>query len=165
MIGSGTDVPATTLCQSSPDTLSTPPHCHVDSDLLRFPSFSVGGTMVSADSIQTDYSAAFVRFSRISQDKTCSFHTVQAKFAMLTLWRKHPLLPRLVRFDLFSVFVHPVCVSPPAYFPPHICCDAVAFSYLIPPCQRRIEDSHPNYVSCLTYNKKPRGNRGVEKYS
>ncbi len=62
----------------------------------------------------------------------------------------------------FPVFVHPVCVSPPAYFPPHICCDAVAFSYLIPPCQRRIEDSHPNYVSCLTYNKKPRGNRGVE---
>ena len=27
---------------SSPDTLSTPPHCYVDSDLHRFPSFSRG---------------------------------------------------------------------------------------------------------------------------
>ena len=33
---------------------------------------------------------------------------------------------------------------------PHYC-DAVAFGYLIPPCQRLIEDFHPGYVSCLTY--------------
>ena len=33
---------------------------------------------------------------------------------------------------------------------PHYC-DAVAFGYLIPPCQRLIGDFHPSYVSCLTY--------------
>ena len=35
---------------------------------------------------------------------------------------------------------------------PHYC-DAVAFGYLIPPCQRLIGDFHPSYVSCLTYNR------------
>ncbi len=35
---------------------------------------------------------------------------------------------------------------------PHYC-DAVAFGYLIPLCQRLIGDFHPSYVSCLTYNK------------
>ena len=33
---------------------------------------------------------------------------------------------------------------------PHYC-DAVAFGYLIPPCQRLIGDFHPSYVSYLTY--------------
>ena len=38
---------------------------------------------------------------------------------------------------------------------PHYC-DAVAFGYLIPPCQRLIGDSHPSYVSCLTYKRNGR---------
>ena len=42
VIGPGTNVPAATLYLSSSDTLSTPPHCYVDSDLHRFPSFSRG---------------------------------------------------------------------------------------------------------------------------
>jgi len=37
---------------------------------------------------------------------------------------------------------------------PHYC-DAVAFGYLIPPCQRLIGDFHPSYVSCLTYYESP----------
>ena len=42
VIGPGTDVPAATLYLSSSDTLTTPPHRYVDSDLHRFPSFSRG---------------------------------------------------------------------------------------------------------------------------
>ena len=43
--------------------------------------------MASADSLQTDCSAALSRFSRVSQDKARSFHTVQAEFTMRTLDR------------------------------------------------------------------------------
>ena len=41
-IGPETLVPAATLYLSSADTLTTPPHCHVDSDLHRLPSLSRG---------------------------------------------------------------------------------------------------------------------------
>ncbi|MBQ3525579.1 MAG: hypothetical protein IJA63_04820, partial [Akkermansia sp.] len=36
---------------------------------------------------------------------------------------------------------------------PHYC-GAVAFGYLIPPCQRLIGDFHPSCASCLTYTGK-----------
>ena len=36
-------------------------------------------------------------------------------------------------------------------------CDAVAFGYLIPLCQRLFGDFHPSYMSCLTYRKKTAG--------
>ena len=39
MIGPGTKIPAATLYLSSSDTLTTPPHRYVDSDLHRFPFF------------------------------------------------------------------------------------------------------------------------------
>lgn len=42
VIGPGTDVPAATLYLSSSDTLTTPPHRYVDSDLHRFPSLGRG---------------------------------------------------------------------------------------------------------------------------
>ena len=51
----------------------------------------------------------------------------------------------------YSVLVHPVCVSPPASFPPPIS----VTRYLILPCLRLIGDFHPSYVSCLTYQKSP----------
>ena len=83
-----------------------------------------GGTMASADSLQTDYSAALSRFSRVSQDKARGFHTVQAEFTMRTLDRVsgvsiHCYLTSCA-LAFYSVLVHPVCVSPPASFPPHI---------------------------------------------
>ena len=83
-----------------------------------------GGTMASADSLQTDYSATLSRFSRVSQDKARSFHTVQAEFTMRTLDRVsgvsiHSCLTSCA-LALYSVLVHPVCVSPPASSPPHI---------------------------------------------
>ena len=43
--------------------------------------------------------------------------------------------------------------SMPGFLPTPHYCDAVAFGYLIPPCQRLIGDFHPSYVSCLTYYK------------
>ena len=43
--------------------------------------------MASADSLQTDCSAALSRFSRVSQDKARSFHTVQAESTMRILDR------------------------------------------------------------------------------
>ena len=83
-----------------------------------------GGTMASADSLQTDYSAALSRFSRVSQDKARSFHTVQAEFTMRTLDRVSGVSIQCCltscTLALYSVLVHPVCVSPPASFPPHI---------------------------------------------
>ncbi|MBQ3525601.1 MAG: hypothetical protein IJA63_04930, partial [Akkermansia sp.] len=43
---------------------------------------------------------------------------------------------------------------------PHYC-GAVAFGYLIPPCQRLIGDFHPSCASCLTYTQARHGtNRG-----
>ena len=144
---------------SSSDTLTTPPHRYVDSDLHRFPSlgrglvhFSTswlccyvflrfewlptpdsalptgvvrhGGTMTSADSRQTVCSAALSRFSRASQDKTCSFLTVQAGSTMRTLDRVlgisiHRCLTSCA-LAFYPVLVHPVCDSPPASSPPHV---------------------------------------------
>ena len=42
VIGPGTTIPAATLYLSSSDTLTTPPHRYVDSDLHRFPSLDRG---------------------------------------------------------------------------------------------------------------------------
>ena len=57
--------------------------------------------------------------------------------------------PRALRPSIRFLFILSVfrlrLPSPPHY------CDAVVFGYLIPPCQRLIEDFHPSYVSCLTY--------------
>ena len=83
-----------------------------------------GGTMASADSLQTDYSATLSRFSRVSQDKARSFHTVQAESTMRTLDRVSGVSIQSCltscALALYSVLVHPVCVSPPASFPLHI---------------------------------------------
>ena len=61
---------------------------------------------------------------RASQDKSRSFHTVQAEFTMRTLDRVsgvsiHGCLTSCA-LVFYSVLVHPVCVSPPASSPPHI---------------------------------------------
>ena len=95
------------------------PDSALPTGVIRF-----GGTMASADSLQTDYSAAVSRFSRVSQDKARSFHIVQAESTMRTLDRElgvsiHSCLTSCA-LALYSVLVHPVCVSPPASFPPHI---------------------------------------------
>ena len=80
--------------------------------------------MASADSLQTDCSAALSRFSRVSQDKARSFHTAQAEFTMRILDRVSDvsihgcLTSCALVFD--SLLVPPICVSPPASFPPHI---------------------------------------------
>ena len=83
-----------------------------------------GGTMTSADSRQTVCSAALSRFSRASQDKTCSFLTVQAESTMRTLDRVlgisiHGCLTSCA-LAFYPVLVHPVCDSPPASSPPHV---------------------------------------------
>lgn len=75
--------------------------------------------------------------------------------------RKHPWLPRLVRFGLlFGSCSSCLCFASGFLPTPHYC-DAVAFGYLISLCQRLIGDLHPSYVSCLTYPKKPAFRKGV----
>ena len=91
-----------------------------------------GGTMASADSLQTNYSSARSRYSRVSQDKARSFHTVQAEFTMRTLDRVsgvsiHCCLTSCA-LAFYSVLVHPVCVSPPASSPPHIAVTQLPFA-------------------------------------
>ena len=80
--------------------------------------------MASAAFLQTGILAAFSRVRRGSQDKARSFHTVQAEFTMRTLARVsgvriHGCFTSCA-LAFYSGFVHPVCVSPPASFPPHI---------------------------------------------
>ena len=115
-----------------------------------------GGTMASADSRQTDYPAALSRFSRGSQDKACSFHTVQAEFTMRTHDRVSGVSIQGCLTSCALAFLFGFCSSclcfASGFFPTPHYYDAVAFGYLIPPCQRLIADSHPSYVSCLTYH-------------
>ena len=75
-----------------------------------------GGTMASADSRQTVCSAALSRFSRASQDKTCSFLTVQAGFTMRSLDRvlgKHALFTKIC-VDSKKASVSPLQLLPDA---------------------------------------------------
>ena len=91
-----------------------------DSDLptrvIRF-----GGTMASADPLQTDCSAELSHFSRGSQDKAHSSHIVQAESTIRTLVRVlcvslHGCLTSCA-LTLYSVLVHPTCVSPASSLP------------------------------------------------
>ena len=83
----------------------------------------LGGTMASVDSLQTGCSAALSRFSRGSQDKARSFHSVQAEFAVSTLDRVSGVSIHccLTSYALafYSLLVRPVCVLPQSSFPPH----------------------------------------------
>ena len=74
----------------------------------------------------------------------------------LVIGRKHPWLPHLVRFGLLFGSCSSCLCFASGFLPSPHCCDAVALSYLIPPCQRLIRDSHPGYVSCLTNQRKNR---------
>lgn len=53
------------------------PDSALPTGVIRF-----GGTMASAGSLQTDFSAALSLFSWASQDKARSFHTEQAEFTI-----------------------------------------------------------------------------------
>ena len=87
-------------------------------------------------------------------------------FVLVVLW---PLLTPYRRIApqrfglLFGSCSSCLCFASGFLPTPHYC-DAVAFGYLIPPCQRLIGDFHPSYVSCLTYKKTggiPRTRQGI----
>ena len=82
------------------------------------------GTLSSADTLQTYYTAALSHVVGALMILARSFHTVQAEFTMRSLDRVsgvsiHGCLTSCA-LAFYSVLVHPVCISPPASFPLHI---------------------------------------------